>query len=74
MKLQNVKWDSVCCTNLSGAKYAEVPAGSWWVRIIKPLVGGYLVTVYGPDKMLREAEAEMSEAEAAATLARVAAL
>jgi hypothetical protein len=74
MKLQNIGWSSVCCTNLSGAKYAEVLAGSWWVRIIKPLVGGYLVTVYGPDKLLREAEAEMSEEEAEATLARVSAL
>lgn len=73
MKLQDIAWDSVCCTNLSGAKYAEVQAGRWWVRLIKPVLGGYLVTVYGPDKLLMEAEAEMGAEDAEAVLSRVSA-
>jgi len=69
--MNNVNFTTVCCSSGGSALYAEVPCTGGTVRIIKPAVGGYRVTVFGLDNRLLEAEAEMDETEAAAVLARI---
>ncbi len=65
-KLQNLAWQTSCC---GAAQYVEhQTANGEWLRIIKPFVGGYRVTVFGADKMLKTPEAEMSADEVDALL------
>lgn len=62
-----IEWNSTCCSD--GLKWAEVqiPSGDW-LRIQQPLIGGYFVTRFGCNKMLKEPKKQVSAAELDAEL------
>lgn len=58
MKLNQIDWQQSCC---GGGNYAEVQTATGdWLMLIKQFLGGYQVSRYGPDKMLKSAQVEMS--------------
>lgn len=67
MKLNQLAWIDTCCADL--VQWAEVQTASGaWLRIKKKRLGGYLVTRFGTDKMLKRDEMEMNAEEAEAAL------
>jgi hypothetical protein len=62
MKLDSIKWQDTCVEGLLQWVETQTPSGEW-LRIKKPRLGGYLVTRFGSDLMLKEPEAEMSAEE-----------
>lgn len=69
MSLNQLAWNDSCCSD--GVQWIETQTSSGeWLRIKKPLLGGYLVTRFGTDKMLKAAEVEMSADEVTQELAR----
>lgn len=63
MKLNDLAWIDTCCADLLQWVEAQTPSGDW-LRIKKKRVGGYLLTRFGPDKMPKAAEVEVSAEEA----------
>lgn len=61
--LTQLAWQDTCVEGLLQWVETQTPSGEW-LRIKKKRLGGYLVTRFGVDKMLKEAEAEMSAEEA----------
>mgnify|MGYP000937869451 FL=1 len=62
MKLQSLAWQDTCVEGLLQWVETQTPSGEW-LRIKKQRLGGYLVTRFGSDLMLKEPEAEMSAEE-----------
>lgn len=65
--LASLAWQDTCVEGLSHWAEVETPSGDW-LRIKKKRLGGYLVTRFGADKMLKTPEVEMDEAKAEAEL------
>lgn len=63
MNLQSLAWQDTCVEGLLQWVEVQTPSGDW-LRIKKKRLGGYLITRFGPDKMLKAAEIEASAEEA----------
>ncbi|NCT81913.1 MAG: hypothetical protein GXC94_02105 [Comamonadaceae bacterium] len=66
--LSALAWQDTCIEGVLQWVEHQAPSGDW-LRIKKKRLGGFLVTRFGPDKMLKEAEAELSSEELEAVLA-----
>jgi hypothetical protein len=60
--LNALAWQDTCVEGLAQWVETQTASGDW-LRIKKKRLGGYLVTRFAPDKMLKEAEKEMGAAE-----------
>lgn len=60
--LSRLVWQDTCVEGLLQWVETETPCGDW-LRIKKKRLGGYLVTRFGPDRMLKVSEHEMSTVE-----------
>lgn len=57
--LNALAWQDTCVEGL--AQWVETPTATGdWLRIKKKRLGGYLVTRFGPDKMPKAPEVEVS--------------
>ncbi len=65
--LNTLAWQDTCVEGLSHWVETQTPSGEW-LRIKKRILGGYLVTRFGTDKMLKTPEQEMDAKEAEAEL------
>ena len=61
--LAKLAWQDTCVEGLLQWVETQTPSGEW-LRIKKKRVGGYLVTRFGADLMLKAPEVEMSAEEA----------
>lgn len=67
--LNSLAWQETCVEGLLRWVEIELPSGDW-LRIKKKKLGGYLVTRFGADKMLKTEETEMSAKQAEGALKR----